>query len=284
MVRDMLNMIRMELYRMVRMKSFWVILIIVGVMNVITVSLNDVMMDSPELQQALEATQAKEDDPVSNIGMSITMERNEDGSYGFLEIITAAAKGMLCALFIGIFTVIFATADFNTGYIKNYGGAVKHRWHMVAAKGTAVLVYTIMFFALFIASSCLGVFIGGHKIVMDPAGKIFEVLCIQGLLHVVFGWIIMSLCVIVRNNLISMIVACCISMHVFTVLYSLADKGLKKLGWKEAAISNYTVSGRIMQYGIDSSKILGSTLVVATIFAVVAFAIGSLCVTKKDLV
>ena len=49
----MLNMIRMELYRMVRMKSFWVILIIVGVVNVITVSLNDVMKDSPELQQAI---------------------------------------------------------------------------------------------------------------------------------------------------------------------------------------------------------------------------------------
>ena len=280
----MLNMIRMELYRMVRMKSFWVILIIVGVINVITVSLNDVMKDSPELQQAIEAAESEKDNPMANIGMSITMERNEDGSYGFLEIICSAAQGMLCALFIGIFTVIFATADFNSGYIKNYGGAVKHRWQMVFAKGTAVLAYTVMFFVLFIASSCLGVFIGGHKVVMDPAGKIFEVLCIQGLLHVVFGWVIMSLCLIVRNNLISMIVACCISMHVFTALYTLADKGLKKLGWKSAEISNYTVSGRIMRYGLDSSKILCSTLVVAAAFAVVSLALGSLCVTKKDLV
>ena len=283
MVSDMLNMIRMELYRMVRMKSFWVILIIV-VLNVITVSLNDVMQDSPKLQQAIEAAESEMDNPMANIGMSITMERNEDGNYGFLEIITSAAQGMLCALFIGIFTVIFATADFNSGYIKNYGGAVKHRWHMVAAKGTAVFVYTVMFFALFIISTVLGVFIGGHKLVMDPAGKIFEVLCIQGLLHVVFGWIIMSLCLIVRNNLISMIVSCCISMHVFTALYSLADKGLRKLGWKEAAISNYTVSGRIMQYGIDSSKILGSTIVVAVVFAVVFTVVSSLWVTKKDLV
>ena len=280
----MLNMIRMELYRMVRMKSFWVILIIVGIMNVITVSLNDVMMDSPEMQQALEATKAKEDDPLSNIGMSVIIERNEDGDYGFLETITSAAKGMLCALFIGIFTVIFATADFNTGYIKNYGGAVKHRWHMVAAKGTAVLVYTIMFFALFILSSSLGVYIGGHKLIMDPAGKIAEVLGVQGLLHIVFAWIIMSLCLIVRNNLISMIVSCCLSFHVFQALYILADKGLKKLGWEDAAISNYTVSGRIMKYGLESSKILGSTLLIAAIFAVVSYILGSLWVTKKDLV
>ena len=280
----MLNMIRMELYRMVRMKSFWVILIIVGVVNVITVSLNDVMKDSPELQQAIEAAESEKDNPVANIGMSISMERNEDGNYGFLEIITSAAKGMLCALFIGIFTVIFATADFNSGYIKNYGGAVKHRWQMVFAKGTAVLAYTVIFFALFIASSCLGVFLGGHKVVMDPAGKIFEVLCIQGLLHVVFGWIIMSLCLIVRNNLISIIVACCISMHVFAALYSLADKGLRKLGWKNADILDYTVSGRIMKYGIDSSNILSSTLVVAAAFAIAACLFGSLYLTKKDLV
>ena len=45
----MINIIRMELYRMVRMKSFWVILIIVGVMNIITVALNDAIMDDPEL-------------------------------------------------------------------------------------------------------------------------------------------------------------------------------------------------------------------------------------------
>ncbi len=284
MVRTMLNMIRMELYRMVRMKSFWVILIIVAVMNVVTVALNDVITDSPELQQAIEAAESEKDDPVANIGMSISMKRNDDGSYGFLEIITSAAKGMLCALFIGIFTVIFATADFNSGYIKNYGGAVKHRYNLVFAKAVAVLAYTVIFFVLFIISSCLGVYIGGHKIVMDPAGKIFEVLAVQGVLHVVFAWVIMALCLILRNNLISMIVSCCISMHVFAALYSLADKGLEKLGWKNAAISDYTVSGRIMKYGIDSRNILGSTLVVALAFAVVSALVGSLWMTKKDLV
>ena len=280
----MLNMIRMELYRMVRMKSFWVILIIVGVMNVISVALNDSITDDPQLQQAIEAASSEKDDPMANIGMNISMKRNDDGSYGFLEIITSAAKGMLFALFIGIFTVIFATADFNSGYIKNYGGAVKHRWHMAAAKGAAVLVYTVMFFALFILSSCLGVFAGGHKLVMDPAGKIFEVLCIQGMLHVVFGWVIMCICLIIRNNLISMIITCCISLHVFAALYSFADKGLKKLGWKDAAISNYTVSGRIMQYGMNSSKILGSTIAVAVAFAATFYLIGILWITKKDLV
>lgn len=280
----MLNMIRMELYRMVRMKSFWVILFIVAVINVITVSLDDAMMSDPELRQAIEAAESQKDNAATNIGMSISMKQNEDGSYSFLETITSAAKGMLVALFIGIFTVIFATADFNTGYIKNYGGAVKHRWHMVCAKATAVIVYTALFFAMFILSTSLGVYIGGHKIVMDPAGKIVEVLCIQGLLHVVFGWIIMSICLIIRSNLISMIITCCISLHVFAALYELADKGLKKLGWKDASILKYTVSGRIMQYGIDSREILGSTVVVAVIFAVVFCLGSSLWLTKKDLV
>ena len=280
----MLNMIRMELYRMVRMKSFWVILFIVAVINVITVSLDDAMMSDPELRQAIEAAESQKDNAAANIGMSISMKQNEDGSYSFLETITSAAKGMLVALFIGIFTVIFATADFNTGYIKNYGGAVKHRWHMVCAKATAVIVYTALFFAMFILSTTLGVYIGGHKIVMDPAGKIVEVLCIQGLLHVVFGWIIMSICLIIRSNLISMIITCCISLHVFAALYELADKGLKKLGWKDASILKYTVSGRIMQYGIDSREILGSTVVVAVIFAVVFCLGSSLWLTKKDLV
>ena len=47
-----------------------------------------------------------------------------------------------------------------------------------------------------------------------------------------FGLVIMALCLVVRNNLISMIISVCISANVFLVLYSLIDKGLKKLGWK----------------------------------------------------
>ncbi len=81
-----------------------------------------------------------------------------------------------------------------------------------------------------------------------------------------------------------MIITCCISLHVFAALYGLADKGLKKLGWKDASILKYTVSGRIMQYGIDSREILGSTVVVAVIFAVVFCLGSSLWLTKKDLV
>ena len=81
-----------------------------------------------------------------------------------------------------------------------------------------------------------------------------------------------------------MIITCCVSLHVFAALYELADKGLKKLGWKDASILKYTVSGRIMEYGIDSKKILGSTVVVAVAFAAVFLMSSSLFVTKKDLV
>ena len=281
----MLNMIRMELYRMVRMKSFWVIIFIVGFINLVTVALNDMVMETPEYQQAIEASQSiREDDVVANIGMGVSLTPNEDGSYNFLEIICGAAKGMVCALFVGIFTVIFATADFNSGYIKNYGGAVKHRYHMVIAKGIGVMVYTIFFFAVFIASSTVGVLISDHSLVFESGSKIFEVLTVQAFLHIVFGWVIMTLCLIVRNNLVSMIITSCIAMHVFAALYSLADKGLKKLGWKKAAISDYTVSGRIMQYGTESKNILVSTLVVATVFIVLSFVLGSLWTTRKDLV
>lgn len=279
----MLNMIRMELYRMVRMKSFWVIMIIVGFMNVITVAMNDAIMDNEEIQQAIAAAEGSKDSPAANIGMNVSVKRNSDGSYDFLELIGAAARGMLCALFVGIFTVLYATADFSTGYIKNYGGGVKHRYHMVFSKATGVLAYTLLFFAVFIGSSCLGAVVAGRRLVFASAAKTIEIIGMQLLLHMTFGLVIMALCLVVRNNLISMIISVCISANVFLVLYSLIDKGLKKLGWKKAAIENYTVSGRILKYGADDAKMLGSTLVVIAAFTVASFLIGSVCMSKKDL-
>ena len=280
----MLNLIRMNLYRLVRMKSFYVIMIITVFMNIATLAIGEDIKSDPKQAELLKQTEEIKDDPMADIGMNISIVSREDGNYNFVDVMAAPLQGMFCALLVGIFTVIFATADFSTGDIKNYGGAIRHRYQIVVSKVVTVAIYTVYFLILFGLSSCIGVWAAGRKVVFAKMGEACGYLGVQTILHITFAAVITCICMILRSNLLSMILTACISMHALAAVYALLDKVLVKAGFSNAKIVHYTVSGRIMEYAPGSTKMLGSTLLIAGIFLAVFLVGSSLFVTKRDLV
>ena len=285
----MFNLIRSDFYRMVRLKSFIIILAIIAFMNVASLLASKMMQQDEAyqeyLQKVMEEEKAKkEDDPgAQDVGMSILVKADDDGKYELVEVCKSFLSGYMALLFIGIFTVIFVTADFNNGYIKNYGGQLRFRTRLMCSKSICLVVYTAILFAVTVLSTCVGIWLGGEVIKVTSVGTLFHYLSIQFLLHVVFAVVITAACVIVRNNLVTMALCCCISMNIINILYRLGDKGLEKLGWKNADITRYTVSGRIAQYATDG-KMLCSTIIIALAFFAVAMLAGGTWLHKKDLV
>lgn len=283
----MFNMIRSDFYRMVRMKSFWIILIIIGVMNVASFVASKAVQEDEAYMEYLEKTAEqqgeKEDTGASDIGMSILIKADPDGKFEVYTLVKAFLGGYMGLLFLGIFAVIFASADFNNGYIKNYGGQLRFRTRIMCSKSVCLVAYTFILFVLFVFSSCLGVWLSGAGVKVSDAGKLANLLSVHFLLHVAFAVIITAICVIVRSNLIAMAICGCIAMNILRVFYGLADKGLKKLGWEKADIAHYTVTGRIAEYASDG-KMLCSTILIAVAFIAAAFLAGGLWLRKKDLV
>lgn len=282
----MFNMIRSDFFRMVRMKSFLVILVIVGVMNVASLVAAKAVQNDEAYQEYLQKVMeeaSKEDPSASDVGMSITIKSDQNGDYELLDMMKSFLGGYMALLFLGIFTVIFVTADFNNGYIKNYGGQLRFRTRLLCSKSVCLVIFTAILFAVTMFTACLGIWLGGSAVKVADVGLLAKYLGVEFLLHVVFAVVIAALCVIVRNNLVTMALCCCISMNVVQILYRLADKGLRKLGWKDANITNYTVSGRIASYAADS-KMLCSTLIIAVAFFAAAILIGGLWLRKKDFV
>ena len=279
-------MIRSDFFRMVRMKSFLVILVIVGVMNVASLVAAKAVQNDEAYQEYLQKVMeeaSKEDPSASDVGMSITIKSDQNGDYELLDMMKSFLGGYMALLFLGIFTVIFVTADFNNGYIKNYGGQLRFRTRLLCSKSVCLVIFTAILFAVTMLTACLGIWLGGSAVKVADVGLLAKYLGVEFLLHVVFAVVIAALCVIVRNNLVTMALCCCISMNVVQILYRLADKGLRKLGWKDANITNYTVSGRIASYAADS-KMLCSTLIIAVAFFAAAILIGGLWLRKKDFV
>ena len=295
----MLKLFRMDLYRMVRMKSFYIILAILVALNIVTFLLD--VPSNPETEKAETAEteltsdngfsdfiegfeDAATEESASNavVGLSIILSADAQGRYHLEECLQGIFKGMLVAVFIVIFTVIFTTADFNNGYIKNYGGQLDRRYKIVLAKAMSIAVYTAAAFVMNIASFFLGAYIAGKSVTVDHYSDLFLLIGVQYALHLAFALFIMALCFIIRNNLIMMIFANLICFRVFSALYVIIEKALEKLGCGKIELLKFSPSGRIMLYDYAAGK-NGSALLVGGVFIIVSLFASGLYISKKDL-
>ena len=152
----MFNCIKMDLYRMFRMKSFYVVGIILAVATFFTTSMSvlayNMMKEEIEQNpQAYEQEISSDEEPV-NLGMDVTIPTQPGEMVTVYDQVYANLQGKFIALFMVIFAVLFSASDLSSGYIKNIGGQMKNRGKLILSKAVALFIYTIltMLFYLFI--------------------------------------------------------------------------------------------------------------------------------------
>ena len=214
----MYNTIKMELYRMVRMKSFYVIMLIMTAMTILGTrafseevayykeeaqkteqSLDVIQQNAGENQEvedmmagieagkqnAEENQEGSEDGEDIMIGIESGMSEDTDFSnVTVLDTAFSNLSGMIIALFIAIFTVLFCGADITSGYIKNFVGQAKSRTRLVLAKVISIGIYTIvmMLFYWIVQMVSNGIFLG--YIHMGDVGSCVSYLAVQTVLHI----------------------------------------------------------------------------------------------------
>lgn len=280
----MFNMIKMDVYRMFRTRSFYVIGIIFMVMIVATSAVVKVMSEDENMSQIMEQAQDVGDSS-TNIGMSVSITPNEDGKVSIVDDLYGNTSGKLLALFLVIFTVLYASADYTSGYIKNIAGQVKSRVMMVASKAVCLLLYTILFFGGYVVVQIVSdrLILGYFN--LGKAGELFSYLGIELLLHYALVLLVMSLTIIIRNNLISMIISVCLCMNVFSLIYSGIDWLVRKMGINDVSVFKYSLTGNISAYlptGTADDRI--RCIAVAAVFGIVCLAAGSAVFRKRDVV
>ena len=108
----MLNMIKMDLYRMFRTKSLYVIWIVLAVALLITTSLCKTDYDSLNEEDAVQQEQIAEPTVENmNVGMMVMLPTEPGEKVTVFDIFFANSQGKFYALFLVIFAVLFSTAD-----------------------------------------------------------------------------------------------------------------------------------------------------------------------------
>ena len=283
----MLNMIRMELYRMFKTKSMYVIWLVLAVGILFTTGLSADEMKTYTMEEKQEmyeyATGQRESETV-NLGMDVTVPTKPGDTVSVFDLFYGNIKGKFLALFMVIFAVLYSTADMTSGFIKNIAGQVRDRRGLVFAKGVSLFVYTVLTMLIFTGIQTVSNALFFDEFVFGPVKEFLQYAGIQTLLHFAFLMIVMCIAIVLRNNVISMMLSVCLCMNVLVIFYSFLDNLIAKAHIKNFHVLEYTVTGNISFLETNvTAKMAVTALAVSIAFIIVMIEVCSTVFKKRDI-
>ena len=281
----MLNLIKMDLYRMFRTKSLYVIWIVLAAALLFTTILcktdYEILNEADAVQQEQVAELTTEN---INVGMMVTLPTEPGEKVTVFDIFFGNSQGKFYALFLVIFAVLFSTADISSGYIKNIGGQVQSRGALVISRAIALAVFTIMTLAgVFVFQAVANGIIFGY-LEWGDARAILLYFATEVVLHYALVLICMTIAVTLKNNVISMVIAVCLTMNVMTIVYGLVNNAIQKMGIQNFQIYEYTITGKLSLLPMNpGGKECLAAFGVARAFIVATIVAGSVVFQKRDI-
>ena len=281
----MLNIIKMDLYRMFRTKSMYVIWIVLAAALLITTSLCKTDYESLNEEDAMQQEQIAEPTADNiNVGMMVTLPTEPGEKVTVYDIFFANSQGKFYALFLVIFAVLFSTADISSGYIKNIGGQVRNRKSLIFSRSIAIAVFTVLTMAgafLFQAAANCIVF---GELEWGNTKVILSYFVTELALHYALVLICMAIAIILKNNVISMVIAVCFTMNVMTIVYGVINSAIQKIGIQNFQIYKYTITGKLSLLPMNPSENeCLAAFGVAMVFIVIMISASSVVFQKRDI-
>ena len=281
----MLNIIKMDLYRMLKTKSMYVIWIVLAAILLITTSLCKTDYELLTEKDAMKQEQVTEPavDNI-NVGMMVTLPTEPGEKVTVYDIFFANSQGKLYALLLVIFTVLFSTADISSGYIKNIGGQVGNRGSLIFSRSIALSVFSVLTmtgaFLFQAAANCI-VF---GELEWGNTKAILSYFVTELALHYALVLICMAIAIVLKNNVISMVIAVCLSMNVMTIVYGVINSAIQKIGIQNFQIYKYTITGKLSLLPMNpSGNECLAAFGVAIVFIVMMISVSSVVFQKRDI-
>lgn len=283
----MFNAIRMDVYRLFKTKSTYIILVIMIALSVMGTGLMSVMteMTGAESQQVQteqmsdNADYAGEDDQFnedtegaqSQLSVSVSEVDPDENDNSVLSFAMSDISGLQAGLFIIIFTVLFSMADINSGFIKSIGGQVKGRGVLIVSKMAAIAIFTAIVIIADFLTELIAVNIFFDDAVVGSASEIVRLLSSQFVLNFALAVLMMAIAIIIKNNVVSMIIGVCMCSGIFELIFMGINYLMDKIGFSDFDINNILITGKIQNVtiGADAADI-GYALLTAAIYIAVS--------------
>lgn len=283
----MFNAIRMDVYRLFKTKSTYIILVIMIALSVMGTGLMSVMTEMTEAegqqvqteQMSDNAGYAGDDDQLyedtegaqSQVSVSVSESDPDENDNSVLSFAMSDISGLQAGLFIIIFTVLFSMADINSGFIKSIGGQVKGRGVLIVSKMVAIAIFTAIVIIADFLTELIAVNIFFDDAAVGSASEIVRLLSSQFVLNFALAVLMMAIAIIIKNNVVSMIIGVCMCTGIFELIFMGINYLMDKIGFSDFDINNILITGKIQSVtiGADAADI-GYALLTAAIYIAVS--------------
>lgn len=283
----MFNAIRMDVYRLFKTKSTYIILVIMLALSVMGTGLMSVMTEmtgakrqqvqteqmSDNADYAVEDDQFNEDTEgaQSQLSVSVSEIDPDENDNSVLSFAMSDISGLQAGLFIIIFTVLFSMADINSEFIKSIGGQVKSRGVLIVSKMAAIAIFTAIVIIADFLTELIAVNIFFDDAVVGSASEIVRLLSSQFVLNFALAVLMMAIAMIIKNNVVSMIIGVCMCTGIFELIFMGINYLMDKIGFSDFDINNILITGKIQNVtiGADAADI-GYALLTAAIYIAVS--------------
>ena len=213
------NLIRMDLYRMNRGKSFRVCLILAFVVSLLSTPVEELLISLARMLS-----------PDTAVSVS--------GPRYLNEMIASPASSLVYMLAM-LSVVIFFYADMENGYIKNIAGQMPRRGFSILSRYIAAAPHNLVFLLVSLAGNLIGTLPFGGIAVNGSIPASIETFLLKLLLLQGICAILLLTTASFRNKSLGMILAVLLGLSLMTLIYWAVDSGLQQLFNSEITITPY---------------------------------------------
>ncbi len=250
----MLNLVKMEWYKLRTTKLFIVLMAIGFALNVIICAVIPIVVK--------------------------LVAPNEPAALSAISGSIASPFAGLLMIMVYISAVSFMYSDFAGGYIKNIAGQVKNRGSIVIAKLIVVAIHNLIFFAVGSIGNVLGSALGGSLVVdSEIAGGVFTFL-LRWLLSIAICSVLMLFAVGIKTKSFAIVMAVIFATGSLNLLYLGVNTAIMTIFKTEVNVGNLfpdTLMGSVD--AITNTNVINAVLVSAVF--IVLFTVLTYVIFKK---
>ncbi|MCM1057274.1 MAG: hypothetical protein NC517_06685 [Firmicutes bacterium] len=295
----MFNLIKMNLYRLFRQKSFYVLLgtaVLIGWFMVFMIWM------TPRLEEQAEKAREQRvqnggqtEDMGFHVGVVVGMTEGEGlqesaprlEEFNVTEFMDEYFTAGFPMILISVGAAIIANGERKRGFIKNLGGQMKPRGMLPLSKLPAILLEIAGLYGVTVLSFVLFGRIYFEKFTMGSLSAMCRAMGAQLVLGLAFGAIILLISTAARNAASGIIAGIIVASGLFPYVYFFINRVAKAYF---GASENFDISRCSLDYYIScvTSKAAGKEIAVAlmagAVYLVLASAAGWFVMEKRDIV
>lgn len=280
----MLNLIKSDIYKLRKAKSFWICIIIAICLSAIMTYFIDFTY---KMMNNIEAETLASEEMMQQNGMNISVGNtplNYDDLNASSLLLTQFSSS--AAILMAVFISLFVGGEFTYGTIKNLASKNYSRTKIYCSKLIVSIAASLFLTVLSVGSATLvGTALWGFgDVSSEMAGDLIVGSLIELLLITAFASLFVMFSMLVRQNGGSLAVNIC-TLEFVSLFVMIGEMVIKKVFDKTVTLSNYLLSTNMNQIAMQelTGKQITRSILVAVVFLSATTAIGLYTFNKRDI-